>query len=311
MLEILKLRDAIVNKIRQTFKEMGYLEVETPIMVPYRNPDPNVENVKTLFHDFQGKKHNWFLHTSPEFFMKRLIWHGAERIFQINRVFRDGEITDLHNVEFTMVEWYRTGASYRTGMEETLKLVQSGAEALGVKEVKIGERRVELQRAEFLTVEEAFLEFAGVSPFDKEELKTFTGEKDYETAFFKLLIEKVEPGISKLPYTVVLYDYPAEFGAFSKRRGKVAERFEVYIGGIEIANGYTEMTDYEEYLREMEKKEGSSDRGFLKLLRERPLPPCEGVALGLDRLIMALTGKEEISEVMLFTVGELLKESNL
>ena len=311
MLEILKLRDAIVNKIRQTFKEMGYLEVETPIMVPYRNPDPNVENVKTLFHDFQGKKHSWFLHTSPEFFMKRLIWHGAERIFQINRVFRDGEITDLHNVEFTMVEWYRTGASYRTGMEETLKLVQSGAEALGVKEVKIGERRVELQRAEFLTVEEAFLEFAGVSPFDKEELKTFTGEKDYETAFFKLLIEKVEPGISKLPYTVVLYDYPAEFGAFSKRRGKVAERFEVYIGGIEIANGYTEMTDYEEYLREMEKKEGSSDRGFLKLLRERPLPPCEGVALGLDRLIMALTGKEKISEVMPFTVGELLKESSL
>ena len=289
---------------------MDYLEVETPIMVPYRNPDPNVENVKALFRDFQGKEHGWFLHTSPEFFMKRLIWHGAKRIFQITKVFRDGEITDLHNVEFTMVEWYRTGADYRTGMEETLKLIQSCAESLGVKELKVKGKRVKLLRAEFLTVEEAFKEFAGVSPVDREEVKTVAGEEDYETAFFKLLVEKVEPGISEIPYPVVLYDYPAEFGAFSKRRGEIAERFEVYLGGIEIANGYTEMTHYEEYFREMGEKEGSSDRGFLKLLREKPLPPCEGVALGLDRLIMALTGKGRISEVIPFTVGELLKESS-
>ena len=311
MVEILKLRSTIVNKIRQTFREMGYLEVETPIMVPYRNPDQNVENVKVLFHDFQGKEHSWFLHTSPEFFMKRLIWHGAKRIFQITKAFRDKEITDLHNVEFTMVEWYRTEADYKVGMEETLKLIQSGAESIGVRELEVGGRKVKLHRAEFLTIEEVFKEFAGVSPFDREGIKTVAGEEDYETAFFKLLVEKVEPGISEIPYPVVLYDYPAEFGAFSKRKGKIAERFEVYLGGIEIANGYTEMTDYEEYFREMEKKEGSSDREFLKLLREKPLPPCEGVALGLDRLIMALTGKEKISEVIPFTVEELLKESSL
>ena len=309
LLEILKLRSLIVNKIRQTFREMDYLEVETPIMVPFKNPDPNVENVKVLFHDFQGKEHTWFLHTSPEFFMKRLIWHGAERIFQITKVFRDGEITDLHNIEFTMLEWYRTGANYKTGMEETINLIGTCAEILNVRELNIEERKVKLQNPEFLTVEEAFQEFAKVSPFDKEKMKALTGEKNYETAFFKLLVEKVEPGISRIPHPVILYNYPAEFGAFSKRKGKVAERFEVYLGGVEIANGYTEMTEYEEYAEEMKRSNRKPDTGFLKLLKEKPLPQCEGVALGLDRLIMVLLKKRKISEVMPFVVRELLKES--
>ena len=311
MLGILNLRSKILKRIRETFDSWGYTEVETPIMTPYRNPDSNVENVKALFHDFQGKGHTWFLHTSPEFFMKRLIWHGAERIFQITKVFRDGEITELHNVEFTMVEWYRTGENYRKGMEETLDLITKCGEELGVKEIEVKGRRVSLSNAIFLTVEEAFLKFAGVSPFEKGELKKFAKEENCETAFFKILVEKVEPGIGELPGPVVLYDYPKEFGAFSKRRRKVAERFEVYIGGIEIANGYTEMTEYEEYAQEMGKKEGSSDRGFLELLKRKPLPSCEGVALGLDRLLMVLLGKEKISEVIPFTVGELIKESSL
>ena len=289
---------------------MGYLEVETPVMVPYRNPDPNLENVKVLFRDFRGKEHSWFVHTSPEFFMKRLVWHGAERIYQITKVFRDGEITPLHNVEFTMVEWYRTEADYRTGMEETLRLVTACAKALGLREIEFKGRRIKFDNPELLTVEEAFREFAGVSPFDKEAVKDLAGERSYETAFFKLLVEKVEPKISEIPNPVVLYDYPAEFGAFSKRKGRVAERFELYIGGVEIANGYTEMTEYEEYRREMEKKEGSLDVGFLNLLKENSLPPCEGVALGLDRLTMVLTGKEKISDVIPFTVEELLKETN-
>lgn len=311
MLEILKLRNTIVNRIRQTFNKMGYLEVETPVIVPYRNPDPNVENVKATFHDFQGKEHSWFLHTSPEFFMKRLIWHGAERIFQITKVFRDREITPLHNVEFTMVEWYRTGADYRTGMEETLRLVTSCAKTLGLKEVEFKGKRIKVESPEFLTVEEAFRKLVGVSPFDKEAVKSLARETDYEMAFLKLLVEKVEPKLAEVPHPVVLYDYPSKFGAFSKRRGKVAERFELYIGGVEIANGYTEMTEYEEYKREMEKKERSLDLGFLNLLKEKPLPHCEGVALGLDRLIMVLTGKEKILEVIPFTVEELLKETIL
>ncbi len=311
MLESLKLRTEIINRIRETFNKWDYLEVETPLLVPYRNPDPNVENVKASFTDFTGQKHSWFLHTSPEFFMKRLVWYGAERIFQITKAFRDGEITDLHNVEFTMVEWYRTGKDYRTGMEETLELIRECAELLGVKEVKVRGKRVNLSGAIYLSVEEAFREFTGISPLREEEVRKASGEEDYETGFFRLMVEKVEPGIGELPLPVVLYDFPAQFGAFSKRRGKVAERFEVYIGGVEIANGYTEMTHYHEYAEEMKKKERSYDRGFLKLLRERPLPQCEGVALGADRLVMVLLGKERISEVIPFTVEELLKESSL
>lgn len=310
MLEILNLRSRILKNVREIFNRWNYTEVETPIMVPYRNPDSNVENVKTLFHDFQGREKRWFLHTSPEFFMKRLIWYGAERIFQITKVFRDGEITELHNVEFTMLEWYRTGENYRKGMEETISLITKCGEALGVKEVEVKGRRIDLSTPVFLSVEEAFLEFSGVSPFEKDELKKLAKEEEYETAFFKVLVEKVEPGIGELPGPVVLYDYPKEFGAFSKRRGEVAERFEVYVGGVEIANGYTEMTEYEEYIQEMDKKEGGLDRGFLELLKEKPLPPCEGVALGVDRLIMVLSGKEKISDVIPFSIETLLKESN-
>ena len=311
MLEILKLRSRIVKRIRNVFESLNYMEVETPILTPYRNPDSNVKNVKATFSDFKGREFNWFLHTSPEFFMKRLIWHGAERIFQITKVFRDGEITDLHNVEFTMVEWYRVGSDYRTGMEETLEIIRSCADELGVRRIEVDETTISLEETEYITVEEAFLEFAGVSPFDEEKLKYLTGENCYETAFFKILVDRVEPSLSRIPRPVILYNYPSNFGAFSKRRGNIAERFEVYIGGIELANGYTEMTDHSEYSREMEKHRENQDIEFLKLLKKKPLPNCEGVALGLDRLAMILLGKKKISHIIPFSTERLIKESSL
>ena len=311
MLEILKLRSRIVKRIRRVFESLNYLEVETPILTPYRNPDSNVRNIKVTFSDFKGREFNWFLHTSPEFFMKRLIWHGAERIFQITKVFRDGEVTALHNVEFTMVEWYRVESDYRTGMEETLEIIRSCVDELGIRMVKVNETVISLDEVEYITVEEAFLEFAGVSPFDEEKLQYLTGENCYETAFFKILVGKVEPSLSGIPKPVILYNYPSTFGAFSKRRGNIAERFEVYIGGIELANGYTEMTDYSEYSREMGKHRENQDRGFLRLLKEKPLPNCDGVALGLDRLTMTLLGERRISNIIPFSTQRLIKESSL
>ena len=311
MLETIIARNRLKERIRELFKREGFTEVETPLLTPYCNPDDNVENAEALFRDFQGREHRWFLHTSPEFFMKRLIWFGAERIFQIGKVFRSGEVTPLHQVEFTMVEWYRVGEDFRKGMEETEQIVREGAEEFGVREIVYKGKKVKLEKFERLTVEKAFREFAGVNPFDREEVKRVAGEEDYETAFFKLLVEKVEPGIGELPHPVFLYGYPEEFSAMAVVKEGVAERFELFIAGVEIANGYTELSDYESYLRKFKKKgECAVDKGFLELLKEKPLPECEGVALGFDRLLMLLTGKESIEEVIPFPTSQLIRESS-
>jgi len=125
------------------------------------------------------------------------------------------------------------------------------------------------------------------------------------------LVEKVEPGLSELPHPVFLYGYPEEFSAMAVVKEGVAERFELYIAGVEIANGYTELTDYKGYLKKFkEKGECAVDRGFLSLLQEKPLPPCEGVALGFDRLLMLLTGRESIEEVIPFPTSRLIRESS-
>ncbi|WP_163328496.1 amino acid--tRNA ligase-related protein [Desulfurobacterium thermolithotrophum] len=309
MEEILKLRSKLLKVVREFFELQGFIEVETPLMVPYENPDSNVVNVKVSFSDFSGKKFNWFLHTSPEFFMKRIIWHGIPRIYQISKVFRDGEITESHNVEFTMVEWYRTGADYKKGMEETLELLKECVKAAKKEELSYRGKKAYLHGYISFTVEEAFREFAGVKDiFDEEEVLKVSKEKEYESGFFKLLVDKVEPALAEFQVPVFLYNYPSKFSAMAKVKGNYAERFELYVCGLELANGYTELTDFESYKKKFfEKGKQAVDKGFLKLLKEKPLPPCEGVALGFDRVLMLITGKE-IHEVIPFSLRKLVKE---
>ncbi len=310
VLEIIIARNRLKKRIKALFLKWGFTEVETPLLSPYCNPDDNVENAQVLFKDFQNKEHKWFLHTSPEFFMKTLIALGGERIFQICKVFRSGEITPLHQVEFTMVEWYRVGADFKKGMEETEEIVRVGAEEFGVKEIEFKGKKVKLERFERITVEEAFKEFSKVNPFDQDEVKRVAGEEEYETAFFKLLIERVEPGLAGIPYPVFLYGYPPRFSAMAQVKEGVAQRFELYIAGVELANGYTELTTHESYLEKFKAKgECALVEEFLEIIKEKPLPPCEGVALGFDRLLMLLTGRESIEEVIPFSTGELLKKS--
>ncbi|WP_457754831.1 amino acid--tRNA ligase-related protein [Thermovibrio ammonificans] len=299
MIEILIKRAKALEAVRRFFSFRSFVEVETPNLVPYKNPDDNVENVRATFSDWRGRRFDWYLHTSPEFFMKRLLWHGMERIFQVCKVYRDGETGPLHSVEFTMVEWYRVGADYRAGMEETLSLINEVAKALEASP---------FSEPVYLTVEEAYKEFAGVELSNRELVAERFGSGSFEEAFFRLLVEKVEPALSGFDSPVVLYDYPEEFSAVAKVEGGTARRFEVYLKGVEIANGYTELTTYSEYKRVFSKKGGAEDYGLLKLLEERPLPPCEGVALGFDRLVMVLTGSSCLKEVMPFSTLSLLEE---
>jgi lysyl-tRNA synthetase class 2 len=199
-----------------------------------------------------------------------------------------------------MVEWYRVNGTYTDGVEETLNLIEAAGKALR-KDFKLG-------TPTFLTVEEAFQEFAGVNPFNEESLKEKTGETNYQTAFFKLLVEKVEPAISKFTGPVILHLYPEAFSALAKVVNGKAQRFELYFKGVELANGYTELTTYEEYEKVLSQKEKSYDFGLLKLLKEKPLPPCEGVALGLDRLLALLTGRKSVKEVIPFSTQKLIEE---
>ncbi len=284
--------------IRDFFERENFLEVDTPILVPYENPDENVKNLKVEFSDFTLKKHLWFLHTSPEFFMKRLLFNES-KIFQIVKAFRDEEITPRHSVEFTIVEWYRVGGDYFDGIKETESLVCEAFEGFGVK-----------LRSPFLklSVDEVFKESVGVSAFDKEAVIELADEDSYEASFNKLLVSKVEPFLSMLSSPVFIYDYPAELSATAKVRGNVAQRFELYIGELEVANGYTERTTYSEYIEKFVLKERAIDIGFLELLKQKSLPPCEGVALGFDRLLMAILSKSDISEVLPFSTQSLLKE---
>ena len=311
MENLLKTRSKLLKAIRDFFESEGFIEVETPILVPYENPDSNVSNVKVTFHDLTGKEYEWFLHTSPEFFMKRIVWHGVPRIYQIIKVFRDGEVTKFHNVEFTMVEWYRANSDYRQGMKETFEILRCCASVLGKDEISFQGRKVFLDKFLSFSVKDAFKEFAKIeNVLDKDEVKAKARENDYETAFFKLLVDKVEPALREFNYPVFLYDYPKSFSAMAKLKDSFSERFELYVAGVELANGYTELVDFESYKRKfLEKGEKAVDKGFLDLLKQRPLPDCEGVALGFDRLVMLFLDKS-IDEVITFSISKLLDEQD-
>ncbi len=295
MVEILRLRSDALRILRSFFYKEGFIEVETPALVPYENPDENVENIAVNFEDFQGNSHSWFLHTSPEFFMKRLIWYGVDKCFQVCKVFRDREVSDHHNVEFTMVEWYRKGADFEAGMRETEELVKAVFSSLDRDCAVFRDAKARLTLPfERISVDEAFFEFAKVKNLDDEEELIFkSGMAKPDEAFFKILVDLVEPVLAKMEKGVFLYGYPERFSAMAKVRGGRAERFELYICGLELANGYSELTSYEDYLRKfLSKSKRAIDEGFLKLLKESELPESEGVSLGFDRLVMLLTGKD-------------------
>jgi lysyl-tRNA synthetase class 2 len=230
-----------------------------------------------------------WLQTSPEFGMKRLLAAGATAIFQITRAFRGGEIGALHNPEFTMVEWYRAGDDYPAGMQLLADLAEA---TLGCG------------APDRMTYREAFVKHAGVDPLD--------GSRD-DLALDLVLTQQVEPHLGQDRPTI-LYDYPASQSALARvRRGKppVAERFELYFRGIELANGYHELLDpavlrernrANNALRQADGKCILPEESRLLAAMEHGLPPCSGCALGFDRLMMVATGAKSIRDVLPFPI---------
>ncbi len=291
----LRRRALIYEFTRAFFRERGFLEVETPIRVPTIAPEP---------HIMPFESEAWFLSTSPELHMKRMLAAGYDKLFQISHCFRRGERGRWHNPEFTMLEWYCTGADYRQMVQDIEQLVVTLASKLGLNTVvKYRGQDIDISLPwPRVTVRDAFLHAAGWDPIAEPDSLRFDID----------LVTKVLPSFIPSRPTVLM-DYPAAMASLARLKpdeARVAERAEVFIGGLELANVYSELRDareqesrFHEAIEQIGKEHGQQiamPRQFLEAVAY--LPECGGVALGIDRLVMLLCDADSIDEVMAFTV---------
>jgi lysyl-tRNA synthetase class 2 len=324
----LEARERILGAVRSFFGGRGYVEVDTPALQVSPGLEPHLRAFSTTLHDPRdGRVTARYLHTSPEFAMKKLLVAGMPRIWQLSHVFRDAERSATHHPEFSMLEWYRVGASYRDLMAECAALVgicqqAAGAEALAWRGHS-ADARLPWQH---VSVGAAFHEFCGIDLLattsdprapDVELLAAAASRigipphagDDWEALYFRIFLDRIEPSLG-IGAPTILYDYPLSMAALSRRSPedpRVAERFEVYVCGLELANGFGELTDVAEqrqrFTADQARKQAlynetyPIDEDFLAAL-EHGLPECAGIALGFDRLVMLATGAEDIEEVL-------------
>jgi len=304
-METARVRSRLMRVIREFFDSRGHTEVETPVLSRRWIPESVIDTFSTVYTDPYRTHLPLRLLPSPEYWMKRLLSEGSGSIYQLTKSFRNSEaVGTYHNPEFTMLEWYTADSDYNGSIKMTEELLQELISAFP----GFSSHRDWLP-AEKLTLCEVFSEFAGVdlAAAISEHRRSGGSEESRETWFNRLFLSEVEP---KLPKNKALFlsDYPAAVPSLAKQsRGTPwVERWELYIGGIEIANCFTEERD-EQRVREFMARElaeipnpggGGATEDFPQVCAA--MPPCSGVALGLDRLLMALTGAEKIAEVLLF-----------
>jgi lysyl-tRNA synthetase class 2 len=304
--------------IRTFFARRDVLEVETPILSHAGNPDQYIDSF-TCADPGRSRGHELFMHTSPEFAMKRLLAAGSGSIYQICKAFRKDEQGSLHNPEFTMLEWYRTGFDHHRLMREVEELLI----ALGLLEGSTSINRI--------SYKQLFLEYAGLDPheIDVDQLLDCISDRQInlhtnpeptpmssqglckDDLLALILTHIIEPQISTEPFLLV-YDYPASQASLARIRNDdppVAERFELYANGIELANGFNELTDSHEQMQRFVAEQRQRERKGMKKMPidqnlvdalAHGLEACAGVALGFDRLVMVAANKQSIQEVMPF-----------
>jgi lysyl-tRNA synthetase class 2 len=314
-LPYLQARAAIQTALRLWFAEQGFIEVETPILQVAPGAEIHLTGFATEWKAPDGKARSRWLQTSPELAMKKLLAGGVPRLFQFARVFRNAEGSALHHPEFTMLEWYRARAGYETIMEDCAALLA----VCGAKELRWQDKACDPAAApERLTVAEAFERYAGVDLFattgDAEKLSAVSGVAkhdgdSWDDVFFRIMFEKIEHRLG-IGRPTILCEYPIAMAALARGKPgdpRVAERFELYACGVELANAFGELTDpaiqrtrLEADMDEKERLYGVRwpvDEDFLAAL-DHGLPDCAGIALGFDRLVMLATGAEHIEDVL-------------
>jgi lysyl-tRNA synthetase class 2 len=325
----LRTRSRILSALRKGMEARGYAEVETPLLVRCPGMEPHLTAFETDYLA-DGERRRLYLPTSPEYAMKRLLACGFERIYQICKAFRDEVWGPQHNPEFTILEWYRAYADYTDIMGDAEALVHGVTRAV-LGTTYIGCRGCEVDVTppwERLSVREAMSRHAGIEgdPFsDRQAFVAEARQRGYSTvgegdpaevAFHKVFLDGVERHLGRERPTILL-DYPAPMAALAKRKPEapdLAERFEIYIAGVELANAFTELNDPEEQRGRFEaeaaqrRTDGSReypvDEVFLSSMASG-IPPSGGIALGVDRLVMLLTGAERVQDVIAFPFPEL------
>ena len=317
-------RAAVTRAVRAFFDEQGFSEVETGILQVSPGNETHLHAPRTEVIRPDGARATRYLRTSPEFACKKLLAAGEQKIFEFARVFRDRERGDLHLPEFTMLEWYRADNAYDAVMADTVVIIAHAAQATGVGRFSFrGTVADPFAEPELITVASAFERFAGIDLLatiadgegDRAALARAARDKvrlsdddTWSDIFSKVLVEHVEPRLGQGRLTVV-YEYPAPEAALARVSAadpRVAERFEVYACGVELANGFGELTDAAEQRRrftlamdEKARRYGERyplDEDFLAAVAQ--MPQASGVALGFDRLVMLASGATRIDQVV-------------
>jgi lysyl-tRNA synthetase class 2 len=319
---LLVTRGRIKAGLRGFFEAQGFIEVECGALVASPGNETHLHAFATTRIGADGTAHPAYLHTSPEFAAKKLLAAGETKIFEFARVFRNREGGRRHAPEFTMLEWYRAREPYAAVIDDTLALVRTAAEIAGGKGLRHQARRCDpFAEAEWLSVADAFTRHAGIDLLatltadgapDRAALAKVCGftpaaDEDWSDIFSKILTA-IEPKLGEGRLTI-LYEYPRPEAALARpspRDPRVAERFELYACGVELANGFGELTDAAEQQRRLEAEMTKKarlygeryplDEDFLAALAH--MPPASGVALGFDRLVMLATGAPHIRDVL-------------
>ncbi|WP_315755551.1 MULTISPECIES: EF-P lysine aminoacylase EpmA [unclassified Bradyrhizobium] len=316
-------RAAIIRALRAWFDEQGFIEVETGILQVSPGNETHLHAPGTDLTRPDGTRHRRYFRTSPEFACKKLLAAGERLIFEFARVFRDRERGDLHLPEFTMLEWYRAEAPYDAIMADTVVVIAHAAQATGIRQFAFRGRTADpFAEPEMLTVAGAFERHAGIDLLatirdgagDRAALAQAAAGKirisdddTWSDLFSKVLVEHVEPHLGQGRLTV-LYEYPAPEAALARVAAdpRVAERFEVYACGVELANGFGELTDAAEQRRRFEQEMAEKERRYGErypldedfLAAVAAMPQASGVALGFDRLVMLAAGATRIDQVV-------------
>lgn len=313
-----KARARLRSALRDFFSARSYLEIDTPCLVRSPGTEIYLNYFQSTWQSLGGDDETLYLRSSPELHMKQALAAGCHRIFQIGPCFRNkGELGPWHHPEFTMIEWYRCGISWREFMAETADLVRHCVTAFG------SDARLSVPKeVPAFTVKEAFEKFAGVELIDGDaDLVTkaksagvisIRGEEDFDTALFKVLLEKVEPALARYPLCI-LYDYPASQAALATVEGDVARRFEFFAGGVELSNAFMELPGREANAeriaaasarrKELGLPDVPVDGDFLDAM-SKGFPPCAGNAMGFDRLLACILGAQDLSTVVPFRGGD-------
>ena len=300
-------REKVIDTIRDFFKCRGFHEVSTPVLVPVPSMEPNLEVFQTELKTSKGLKRKGFLIMSPEYSIKKLLAAGIGNCFEITKCFRnEEEVSLLHNPEFTMLEWYRVGAVYKDIMKdfENLFIKIIGKEKLdyqgGTYDLSLPWPRISFKEA-----------------FEKYAERNIKDVKDED--FYKIFFNEVEPKLRKSKKPVILYDYPVSQAALARKSTKdprFAERFEIFIAGIELGNCFSELTDCKEQKERFEKDktlrrtQGKTDYPVDEDLLDalgQGIPQVSGIAVGVDRLVMLAANVPSISDTMFFPGSELFE----